>query len=165
VFAYLPLARSVRPAEKPPDGVKVETLARTGAGSWGERDLERLKKGEAELNPDDIQGPLAVAVAATIQAKDGGKEGRMVVFGDSDFASNGAIDPNRSVNQDLFLNAVNWLCELEEQISIRAKSAPSRPVMLRPGQWTLVFVLVVVAFPLAILGVGIGVWWRRRNRK
>jgi ABC-type uncharacterized transport system involved in gliding motility auxiliary subunit len=165
VFAFLPLARSVRPDENPPEGAKVEVLARTGEGSWGERDLERLKRGEAELNPDDLQGPVSVAVAETIKPKEGKKEGRIVVFGDSDFVANGAIDPNRSVNEDLFLNSLNWLSELEDQISIRAKSAPSRPVILGPGQDIFIFVVVVVAFPLAILGVGIAVMWRRRSKK
>jgi ABC-type uncharacterized transport system involved in gliding motility auxiliary subunit len=164
-LAYLPMARSVRPAEKSPDGVSVEVLARTGPGSWGEKDVERLKKGEAELGPEDIQGPVPVAVVASVRTGEGKGMGRMVVIGDSDFISNAAIDPNRSANQDLFLNAANWLAEQEDLISIRAKSAPSKPIMLRPGQWTLVFLLVVVAFPLAILCVGVGVLWRRRGKK
>lgn len=164
-LVYLPMARSVRSVEKPPEGVSVEILARTGPGSWGEKDLERLRRGEAELNPEDLQGPVPVAAVATVQGKEGAKKGRILVVGDSDFISNGAIDPNRSGNQDFFLNGLNWLAEQEDLISIRAKSAPSRPVMLKPGQWTLIFLVVVVLFPLSILCLGIVVVWRRRRKK
>jgi ABC-type uncharacterized transport system involved in gliding motility auxiliary subunit len=164
-LAYLPLARSVRPADESPEGVTVEVLARTGAGSWAEVDLDRVKRGEAELDPEtDVDGPVPVAVVATVQPKGGGEQARIVVFGDSDFVSNRAIDPDRSANQDLFLNALNWLAEQEDLISIRVKSAASRPVILSPGQQTLIFVLVVVAFPLAILAIGVGVLWRRREK-
>ncbi len=164
-LVYLPMARSVRAAQSLPEGINVEILARTGPGSWGEKDLERLRRGEAELNPEDIQGPVAVAAVATVHGKEGGKKGRILVVGDSDFISNGAIDPNRSGNQDFFLNGLNWLAEQEDLISIRAKSAPSRPVMLKPGQWTLIFLVVVVLFPLSILCVGVVVVWRRRRKK
>jgi ABC-type uncharacterized transport system involved in gliding motility auxiliary subunit len=164
-LVYLPLARSVAAAEKPPEGVAAEVLARTGAESWGERDLERLKRGDAEKSSDDIQGPVPVAVAAKIQVKEGKKkEARVVAIGDSDLVVNSYIDPNRSANQDLFLNSVNWLAEAEDLISIRAKSAPSRPLMLGPSQMGVIFLVVVVAFPLSILAVGVGVLWRRRKK-
>lgn len=164
-LAYLPLARSVSVAEKPPEGSHVEVLARTGPGSWGERDLGRLKKGEAELDPDDLQGPVPVGVVATVSPKGGKRQARLVVLGDSDFVTNAYIDPSRSANQDLFLNAVNWLAEQEDLISVRAKSAPSLPVVLAPSQQTIIFLVVVVGFPVAILAVGLGALWRRRWRQ
>lgn len=164
-LVYLPMARSVRAAEKPPEGCSVEVIARTGPGSWGEKDMERLKRGEAELNPEDIQGPVPVAAVASFVGQDTKKKGRILVVGDSDFISNAAIDPNRSGNQDFFLNGLNWLAEQEDLISIRPKSAPSRPVMLKPGQWTMIFLVVVVAFPLTILCGGIMVVWSRRKKR
>ncbi len=164
-LVYLPMARSVKVAEKTSERVTAEVLARTGPGSWGEKDIERLRRGEAELNPEDIHGPVPVAAVATIRTKDFNKNGRILVIGDSDFVSNGAIDPNRSGNQDFFLNGLNWLAEEEELVSIRPKSAPSRPVMLKPGQWTMIFIIVVVAFPIAILGTGVAVAWSRRRKK
>lgn len=164
-LVYLPMARSVRVAEKTPENVTAEILAKTGPGSWGERDLERLKRGEAELNEEDIQGPVSVAAVASVKTQEAKKTGRILVIGDSDFVSNGAIDPSRSGNQDFFLNGLNWLAEQEDLVSIRPKSAPSRPVMLKPGQWTLIFLCVVVAFPLLILGTGIVVVWQRRRKR
>ena len=45
-------------------------------------------------------------------------ETRVVAFGDSDFASNGALGVPG--NRDLFLNTVNWLAQQENLIAIRA---------------------------------------------
>jgi ABC-type uncharacterized transport system involved in gliding motility auxiliary subunit len=166
VLTFLPLAQSVRPAEEPPEGIQVKELARTGPGSWGERDLERLKDGEAQLDPEnDFEGPVPVAVVASIRTGGEEEKATMVVFGDSDFIANGYIDPERSGNQDLFLNTVNWLAEQEDLISIRPKSAASRPIRLQPSEQILIFVLAVVAFPLSTLLAGLGILWRKRWRK
>jgi hypothetical protein len=54
------------------------------------------------MGPDDLQGPVPVAVAGRPKlpdeaagdgAKSDGQEPRLVVFGDSDFASNELIGP------------------------------------------------------------------------
>jgi hypothetical protein len=56
---------------------------------------------------------------------EGREEPRLVVFGDSDFASNQGIEAYR--NRDLFVNSVNWLLGDVEAISVRPpKSRASR---------------------------------------
>ena len=48
-------------------------------------------------------------------------ETRVVVVGDSDFASNGVLGIQG--NRDLFMNMVGWLSQQENLISIRPKEA------------------------------------------
>jgi ABC-type uncharacterized transport system involved in gliding motility auxiliary subunit len=56
------LARSVRPAAGA-DG-DFESLVFTGEASWAERDLSLFfEGGRAELGPDDLRGPVSLAVA------------------------------------------------------------------------------------------------------
>jgi len=166
LLTYLPVARSVQAAAEPPEGIRAEVLALTGRGSWGERDLERLKRGEAQQSTDeDLTGPVPVLAVASIPPEGENKGASIVVFGDSDFVSNGHLDPTRSGNQDLFLNTVNWLAEQEDLISIRARPAASRPVYLGRGKQILIFALVVVGFPVTILTVGLGILWRKRWKK
>ncbi len=53
---------------------------------------------------------------------------RIVVFGDSDFVTNGYLGiPG---NRDLFLNSVNWLAQQENLISIRPRD-PERSAASR----------------------------------
>ena len=62
------VARSVSPATDIDPRLKVTTLLRASNRSWGERNLKRLRtQGKAEQDPDDLKGPVPLAVAVTIE--------------------------------------------------------------------------------------------------
>jgi len=88
------------------------------------------------------------------------REARIVLFGDSDFASNGF--EGMTVNGDLFLNSVSWLAEDSDLLSIRPKDPANRSITMTGSEARLVFWASVILFPLATLIFGIAVWHRRR---
>ena len=102
----------------------------------------------------------APAPADTPAADDAKPESRVVVFGDSDFASNFALGV--SGNKDLFMNAVNWLAQQENLIAIRPREADDRRITMTAGQLLQVILLGLVIVPLFVLGSGVYAWWRRR---
>lgn len=186
---FYPYARSVEKADEMPEGVTVETLAKSSPNSWSERQLDRK---EVSFNEDkDVAGPISLAVVATTKQKEEGKdaseqeekseeteeekaeetkdaegtvpkpEGRLAVFGDSDFASNTYY--NLSGNGNLFLNTVNWLTEEADLISIQPKTSSPRAIQLSPSQGRMIFFVSLIILPLAILLTGISVWLRRRS--
>ena len=57
-----------------------------------------------------------------------GKERRIILFGDSDFASNAYL--HLSGNTNLFLNSIAWLADESELISIRSTRKLPQPVTL-----------------------------------
>ena len=132
------VVRSVLPAASAANAIA--PIVRTGDQSWAERDMERLlTKGEAEYNAGaDLKGPVSIAVAGTVQlgappppaapgeTPPAPKTARLVVFGDSDFASNQLIDEFR--NRDLFVNSVNWLLGDVEAISVRPGQPRATPL-------------------------------------
>jgi len=65
-------------------------------------------------------------------------------------------------NRDLFLNMINWLSSDEELISIRPKDPEDRRLALNRRQMTMIFYTSVLLLPLAVIGAGISVWWKRR---
>ena len=172
--SFFPLARSVRPAGTPPDGVEVQALASTGSGSWAETDLKALEKGKATFEEGrDAPGPVPVAAVATVETRDGQKgsqaskeagatrsKARLVVIGDSDFASNTHL--NLSGNATLLLNTISWLAEEEDLIAIRPRSEGSQPLLLSPGQGRALFWISIVLMPLVVTVIGGKVLWRRR---
>jgi len=85
----------------------------------------------------------------------------VVVFGDSDFASNAYI--SLSGNKDLILNTIGWLAEEEDLISVRAKNPVSQPVVLNVTQGRVVFWLPVVALPAIVGLIGVLVVINRRR--
>jgi ABC-type uncharacterized transport system involved in gliding motility auxiliary subunit len=89
------------------------------------------------------------------------RPGRLVVFGDSDFASNAQI---ASVgNPTLLLNALNWLVERENLLAIPAKKADQVQLNLTRRDLGTIYLIVLVALPLASLSAGVGVYLRRRR--
>ena len=147
-------------------------LASTGASAYGETNLADVLKGKTQFEPGrDLAGPLGVAVVAkkesfprrleTAEASGATRYGRIVVFGDSDFASNAYL--GLSGNKDLILNTIGWLAEEEDLIAVRAKDPVSQPVVLNMRQGRAVFWLPVVGLPLLVGCIGALVLVHRRR--
>ncbi|MFW6108393.1 MAG: GldG family protein [bacterium] len=146
----------------------VASSPRSGAKrDFDPRRLESLKLDRTK----DARGPFAIAVARGrwFTAEPGQPlpeppPGRVVVFGDSDFATNGRLQPGRTGNATLLRNAVAWVAGREYKVGI-----PPKPLEVQRkldvteaersvARWAAVFVP-----PFHILLVGIVVWWVRRR--
>jgi ABC-type uncharacterized transport system involved in gliding motility auxiliary subunit len=177
VMSGFPLTRSVTPATNAPRGLRATSLARTSRDSWGETDLEGLRRGQpARKDPTDTQGPVSVLTAVTIEPAPGAKtdpkaegeagkkpEGRLVVLGTSTFASNQAL--GFQGNRDLFLNILAWLAGQEGEIAIRPKDARQNPIALTASESRSVLLLSIVVLPVAVMVAGIWRVVRRRRIK
>jgi len=86
---------------------------------------------------------------------------RLVIFGDSDFATNGFF--NFSGNSDLFLSSINWLAEEKDLISIRPREAKFAPLILTRTQGRIFFYIPVIILPAVVIGTGIAVWRKRKR--
>ena len=167
LITAFPVARSVSVKEKPPEGVVAQALARTSPESWGETNQDQIRTGQVKPDAGEARGPLTVAAVATVDAKDApadqkGRKGRVVVVGDSDFASNLALAAQG--NRDFTLNILAWLAGEENVISIRPKEARAAPVFLTATQGQAAFLVPVVVIPLAMIVAGGVAVARRRGR-
>jgi ABC-type uncharacterized transport system involved in gliding motility auxiliary subunit len=157
-MTFFPLVRSVKTAKSEPAGIDQPTeILKTSEQSWAETELSggRAKFDEGK----DTMGPISLGVAAS--KKTGEKEARLLVIGDSDFATN-RWNLQQTVNGDLFQNSVNWLAQDEDLISVRPKSPKGRRVTLTQSQQNMMKWIGYVALPVAVLLTGAVVWWRRR---
>lgn len=167
-------ARSVKAASASIPGVHTQSLVETSDQSWAETDLG-LKE-PVKLDPGkDQQGPVSLAAVATIEVasaspsaspapgaepNDKKLEGRVVAFGDRDFATNAFL--GLLGNQDLFLNSVAWLAQDADLISIRPKQPDDQRMFLTREQTQNVFLISLILLPGAFVVLGIFTWWRRR---
>ena len=121
-------------------------------------DLIVKKRDGAELAPEEIERfsgevkRLSAEVLHTSQGITLAPTARLVVFGDSDFASNTYL--STLGNRDLFANAVNWLAEDESLISIRAKPPSDRGLYMTTSEQILGLVTSVVLLPRGALRPG-----------
>jgi ABC-type uncharacterized transport system involved in gliding motility auxiliary subunit len=173
VMTAFPLSRSVTPIEGGTDGKTAQSLVKTSPRSWAESDIKELfatgkpTPGQATDKAGPISMAAAVSAAATAAPPpapgetDGPKpEARMIVVVDADFGSNNGIGIQG--NRDLFLNMANWLAQQENLIAIRPKDPEDRRIQLTEDQSSRIFWLALLVIPLAFIGVGVRVWWKRR---
>lgn len=174
LLTAFPLARSVTPVTGGVNSRFAQTFVETSPKSWAETDMKTMLMGGKitfDADKGDKRGPIPIAAAASapVAAAPGAStpadesarpEARVVVFGDSDFASNLAL--GISGNRDLFMNAVNWLAQQENLIAIRPKEADDRRVTMTANQQLRVIILALFLVPLLVLGSGVYAWWRRR---
>ncbi|NOT58727.1 MAG: GldG family protein [Acidobacteria bacterium] len=158
-MTIFPLAREVKVGKASNTGVTTASLLTTSEQSWGETEIKAGVAPEYKDGTGDTKGPLTLAVAASKNLGEN-KEARLLVYGDSDFASNRALGFQK--NTDLFLNSVNWLAQDESLISIRPKATTNRSVTMSESQQRLFFWLCVAFLPLVVMATGVYVWWRRR---
>lgn len=88
-------------------------------------------------------------------------EARLAVFGDSDFAANGAIGIQG--NSDLALNTINWLAQQDALIAIRPREPEDRRITLTADQQMRINLIALLIIPGIVLGTGVYTWWNRRN--
>ena len=130
-----------------------------------ERDLSNCS-GE-----DDLYGPHAIAMAIEAVAPVGeeapavglGEEVQktsMVIFGDSDFASNKYYFALS--NSDLFLNSVDWLAQKYDLISIRSKPEAFRELVIDQKEFDFIRYSSWFLLPTGIMLLAGIAWWRRR---
>ncbi len=171
------LARSVEPSIPPREGTEVVPIAFTPETSWAETEVDRLfDQSEARLTETDRKGPVSIAVAASASAAapsvaddpfgeglgTGSASGtRLVVFGDSTFATNKFW--MQLFNDALVLSATGWLAGQEELISIGPRAVRTSRARLSPAEALTVFYLSVLVIPELILLCGVVVWWRRSS--
>lgn len=165
-----PDARSLTLAKPARTGIEATAFAQTSPNSWAETNPE-LGKGE-KLKFDagqDTRGPIALAIAAqrsassnlgNDQSGEGAADSRLVVFGDADFATNYLFDFQK--NGDLFMNALSWLAEEEDLISIRARDPEDRRISLTGAGSRLVLLFSVVLLPLASFIAAIAIYVKRK---
>jgi hypothetical protein len=159
---YFPGAAAVFPSNAIPDGMVILPLVWTSGESWIEKDFSLAAKPEFNEQADR-KGPLPIGVLVSTTPVDNptGPEGtRLVLLGDSDFATNRHF--RNGNNGDLFLTAVNWLTAGEEIISVDRKALVTRRLLLNPEQTRFLHISSMGLLPLILLLVGVYAWWRRR---
>jgi ABC-type uncharacterized transport system involved in gliding motility auxiliary subunit len=157
------LSRVVEVREDPSRQILARPILATSGEGFATAEQNIGKNGLAQFVEDrDIRGPIPLAGEVVIRSGD--KLGRIVAFGDTDFANNALIE--QGGNKDLLVNAINWLAEDIEQMAARPETQRTgvNQLFLSADQGSQVFWISTVALPSTFLLIGIGVFLWRRQR-
>jgi ABC-2 type transport system permease protein len=153
---------AVRPLElrKPRVDDRVHRLVLSSPRAWVTTDLSWLERRSGRPEPGDAPLGYQTLVAAGRYQR-GGAETRIVVFGDSDFASNRYL--RTLYNLDLIMNAVHWVTSHESGITLRPKIRETVQFPLPINSSVRAFYGVGLLLPELLLIAGGIVWLRRRS--
>jgi ABC-type uncharacterized transport system involved in gliding motility auxiliary subunit len=160
-IVVLPQARSLSIAGEM-ENVTQTPLLMTTEQSWGETEL--TSGSQPEFDPEkDIVGPLNLAIAGENSVTGG----RVVVFGNSIFATNEGFDALG--NGNIFINSVDWAAEQENLINLTPRDQTMRtfnPPATVPEN--IIFLVIIIAAIFVIPGIvifaGVAAWLGRRKR-
>jgi len=168
------VVRSMRVKDDLESGIRGEWIARASNESWAETNFVLLKNArQARYDPtSDLKGPVPVAVAMTIdlEAQEGSeapdeaekRQARLVAIGDSDMAADRFL---RAENKNFLLNAISWLVEEEDLISILPKRRKSSPLLLSKSEQRVLFIVPLLIIPGSVVVAGGLVYWNRRKHR
>ncbi|MGP1373480.1 MAG: GldG family protein [Almyronema sp.] len=181
--SFYPVVQPLEIAEVP--NVEATPLLTTGYDTQAQSISEA---GELQFDPEQApDGPFVVGVALTRPveadpaaasepsttastpsteptldtAADPPAETRLVVIGNSSFASDGLF--GQQLNGDVFLNAISWLSQqADEVLSIRPKEVTRRRILMTPAQQVGIAVFSCLILPLIAVVGAVVMWLRRR---
>lgn len=187
-LSFFPGARPLAPTREPVPGVSVRPLVNSSQKSFANTDKTRIDRSAgsrdygpqtlmvtSRINPNTVESgetllkrlrgeetttataPQAAPAPEKTAAR---KEARIIVVGDSDFATNSFY--HVLGNGALFLNAVNFLASRENLIGLEPRTYDLPYVSMTNTQMKGTFILSIILIPLLMAAVGVAVWWRRR---
>jgi ABC-type uncharacterized transport system involved in gliding motility auxiliary subunit len=147
-------------------GVKSEadlrslTEDRVAEGSFDVFGVSSGKVGGDKLATSEPNKDAQADVKADSQGA-AAKELRVFVGGSAQLVSN--LGAQRQENVDLFLNAINYLTQDEDFISIRAKDGDRSSLELTTASSQFLLLFLAYVYPTSFLGAGVFYWMRRRR--
>jgi ABC-type uncharacterized transport system involved in gliding motility auxiliary subunit len=157
---FYPGAQAVTTPKVDLAGLVVAALARTSANSY----LARHPLSGPFDPAVDIPGPITLVAVADYPGNFGGRvqRTRLVVFGNSGFASNAFI--GQAGNSNLLLRSLDWATLEEDLVTVSANLPRPRPLDLTEGRLTYIRILSAGVVPGLFLLLGALTWALRRGR-
>lgn len=143
-LTFFPGARSLQRTNPIPEGVRVTPLLKTTDRSYTEGREATKELGSRTLMLLSQREKGAI----------------LLVVGDSDFATNSYF--YYLGNGTLFLNAISWLTDAHELLSIPPRENVIPMISLTNRQMEAIFNFTVIMLPSAFLLTGAALWWRQR---
>lgn len=159
--SYFPNARVITISDMHRSTLEITPLLTTSDDAFARADMTNSS---AERAAGDTDGPFDVAFAVTETVDD--QTSDAVVFSSPSFLDEGYGFIAYPGNMNLFLNALKWMCDLEENISVVETKSLSDNGQLEVDNssfmlWGVVLTLVI---PAALLITGIVIFVKRKKR-
>jgi len=158
-YVVFPIAMGLHTLDVDPNQVVVEPLLASTQRSWMRTDMTINSATKTE---NDIQGPIALAYAATKLNNSNNEVSKVIVIGNSSFIFNENL--GSYANRDFFMNCVNWLTGGGEENSIAPRVIGADKFIVRGSSFTRLVIVSLVFMPLIPFICAFLIWYFRRNQ-
>lgn len=157
-YVLMPDAQGLKVSDSYPTDLTVTSLLTTSDGAYLKANVDNATTYAKESG--DTDGPFVLGAA--VQNSTTGAQ--LVVFTSSGFMESKYSDLVSGANKDLFLNSVDWMCQINNSISIHAKTVSTDSFTFSNTNAYLVRIVFLALIPLAFIGTGVIIFVRRRRR-
>jgi ABC-2 type transport system permease protein len=159
-YILMPVAHGITVDEELREGLTVTKLLTTSEDAYSKLDGYSMTTYDKEEG--DLDGPFTLGVAISEEVDEG--ETEIVWLGTTWMFDTGNDQLVSGANSDLFLNALDWMCERDSAISIRAKSMDTQSLTVDSATASTWSIVLIGVLPAAILFAGIWITITRRRR-
>jgi len=159
VFAPYSLAMTI--SDELPDNVTATALLRTTTNSFA-KDLTKTIDNDVK-EEGDIDGPFVIAAVAT-KTNENGTTGCVVASSCSYLFTESASQMVSGGNKQLFAEVLSMLVDIENVVSIPAKSYEIEYLTLTEANISTWRNITIIILPLGLMVMGLVGWLRRRKK-
>lgn len=150
-------------------GYKVTEVFKSDTiGSWNEVETTDFVDDTIRLNPAAGEVERSYPTIVALSREINGKEQRILLSGDADYISNGGLSSNHrgveASNFSLVTGGFFWLSNDEVPIDVRRPALPDNYLRLGITGSSVMWWILCVVLPVAMAGMGIFSWLRRKGR-
>ena len=160
-YILTPVARAMTVDAGLRSGLTVSALLETSADAYAKLDGYAMTTYDKE--DGDIDGPFVLGAAAS-EETESGETAQLVVFTSARMFEQATSSLVAGANDDLFLNALDWMCERASAISIRTKSLDTEYLTVPTASASLLSAVFIGVMPLSFIIVGAVITITRRKR-
>ncbi len=156
----IPDAQGLVVAETLPEGVTVSPLVSTSDAAFSSlQPNEELSRVEG-----DPSGPFDLAVAVTVDGG-GNEEGEIVWISSIYLLDSMTNEMSSGANMDMFLNAINWMCDNEAGVSVREITLTNNYLTMTQSAATTFTIVLIAVIPALFVIEGVVTVVKRRRAK
>ncbi|MCX7773079.1 MAG: GldG family protein [Clostridia bacterium] len=150
LFVYLPNCRSVVINQNAKDYVKPTALFMTSDKSQS-RSLVTNK---------DSNGPFLLGAISEIESS---KPSKIAVIGNAQFVTNDWMKSAGNNGTRYVISILNWMQDKTDSVIVPSKSLAQQPLNLSEQSKFIAFIMLAFVLPLAVIGLGVFVFVRRKH--
>lgn len=150
LFVYMPNCRSVNIVQASQEWIKPQPLFMTSSKSQSTN----------LLTNQTVPGPFLLGALSEYQ---GMKTSKVALIGNSVFVSDDWMENTNYNGVRYILSTLNWMQEKADSIIVPSKSLASEPINMTESTRFIAFIVLSFVLPLAIIGLGVFVWIRRKH--